>query len=73
LSSAGDARLEHVVRAVGESVYQRDFARSVGRLPDADAYAAAPFGDAMSVDFGVPRDDGLRLDPAFTMALRAMV
>jgi hypothetical protein len=33
----------------------------------------APLGDAMNVGFRVLRDNGLRLDPAFTLAVKAMV
>ena len=72
---AGMAQVMHGLstpfRTVDESVYRRDFERRVGRFLDTDA--AAPLGDAMSVGFDVLRDNGLRLDPAFTMAVKAMV
>jgi len=58
-------------RAVNETGYRRDFERRVGRFLDPDS--AAPLGDAMNVGFGVLRDNGLRLDPAFTLAVKAMV
>jgi ubiquinone biosynthesis protein len=72
---AGMAQVMHglstPVRAVDQSAYRRDFERRVGRFLDPDA--TAPLGDAMSVGFDVLRDNGLRLDPAFTMAVKAMV
>jgi len=58
-------------RAVDEIGYRRDFERRVGRFLDPDANA--PLGDAMSIGFDVLRDNGLRLDPAFTLAVKAMV
>ena len=72
---AGMAQVMHGLstpfRAVDESVYRRDFERRVGRFLGADA--ATPLADAMGVGFDVLRDNGLRLDPAFTMAVKAMV
>jgi ubiquinone biosynthesis protein len=72
---AGMAQVMHGLsapfRAVDQSAYRRDFERRVGRFLDPDA--TAPLGDAMSVGFDVLRDNGLRLDPAFTMAVKAMV
>jgi ubiquinone biosynthesis protein len=58
-------------RAVDETAYRRDFARRVGRFLDPDS--KAPVGDAMNVGFDVLRDNGLRLDPAFTLAVKAMM
>jgi ubiquinone biosynthesis protein len=58
-------------REVDETGYRRDFERQVGRFLDPDSIA--PLGDAMSVGFRVLRDNGLRLDPAFTLAVKAMV
>jgi ubiquinone biosynthesis protein len=58
-------------RAVDETAYRRDFARRVGRFLDPDS--RAPVGDAMNVGFDVLRDNGLRLDPAFTLAVKAMM
>jgi hypothetical protein len=58
-------------RAVDETDYRRDFERWVGRFLDPDS--VAPLGDAMTVGFRVLRDNGLRLDPSFTLAVKAMV
>jgi ubiquinone biosynthesis protein len=58
-------------RPVDEPGYRRDFERRVGRF--LDPAASAPLGDAMSVGFTVLRDNGLRLDPSFTLAVKAMV
>ncbi len=58
-------------RAVDETAYRRDFARRVGRFLDPDS--KAPVADAMNVGFDVLRDNGLRLDPAFTLAVKAMM
>src|SRR4029453_8989897 len=64
-------RLSTPFRAVDETAYRRDFARRVGRFLDPDS--KAPVGDAMNVGFDVLRDNGLRLDPAFTLAVKAMM
>ena len=82
--STGDARRQDVTgmaqvmrdlstpfRAVDETGYRRDFERRVGRFLDPDS--DAPLGDAMTVGFRVLRDNGLRLDPSFTLAVKAMV
>lgn len=58
-------------RAVDEAAYRRDFARRVARFLDPDS--KAPVGDAMNIGFDVLRDNGLRLDPAFTLAVKAMM
>ena len=58
-------------RAVDDTDYRRDFERRVGRFLDPDS--DAPLGDAMTVGFRVLRDNGLRLDPSFTLAVKAMV
>ena len=58
-------------RAVDDTDYRRDFERRVGRFLDPDS--DAPLGDAMTVGFRVLRDHGLRLDPSFTLAVKAMV
>jgi hypothetical protein len=58
-------------RAVDETDYRRDFERRVGRFLDPDS--DAPLVDAMTVGFRVLRDNGLRLDPSFTLAVKAMV
>jgi ubiquinone biosynthesis protein len=58
-------------RKLDEIAYRRDFERRVGRFLDPDS--RAPMVDAMSVGFDVLRDNGLRLDPAFTLAVKAMM
>ncbi len=72
------AAMAHVMRGlstpfrpVDETGYRRDFERRVGRF--LDPAANAPLADAMSIGFDVLRDNGLRLDPSFTLAVKAMV
>ncbi len=58
-------------RRLDETAYRRDFERRVGRFLDPES--GAPMVGAMSVGFDVLRDNGLRLDPAFTLAVKAMM
>jgi ubiquinone biosynthesis protein len=58
-------------RRVDETAYRRDFERRVRRFLDPES--TAPIAGAMSVGFDVLRDNGLRLDPAFTLAVKALM
>jgi ubiquinone biosynthesis protein len=58
-------------RNLDESAYRRDFERRVGRFLDPESNA--PISDAMNVGFDVLRENGLRLDPAFTIAVKALM
>jgi ubiquinone biosynthesis protein len=57
-------------RRVDERRYQRDFERRVGRFVDPES--TAPFAGAIAEGFDVLRDNGLRLDPELTLALKAL-
>jgi ubiquinone biosynthesis protein len=57
-------------RKVDERRYTRDFERRVGRFVDPES--TAPFAGAIAEGFDVLRDNGLRLDPELTLALKAL-
>jgi ubiquinone biosynthesis protein len=58
-------------RRLDETAFRRDFERRVGRFLDPES--TAPMSDAMSVGMAVLRDNGLRLDPSFTIAVKALM
>jgi ubiquinone biosynthesis protein len=58
-------------KRVHENSYAREFERRVGRFLEPDVHV--PLGNAVSAGFDVLRDNGLRLDPELTVALKALV
>ena len=62
--------LSEPFRAVSERGFYKDFERRVGRYLDPQEQAR--FADTMTVALDVLRDNGLRLDPQLTLALKAL-
>jgi ubiquinone biosynthesis protein len=62
--------LSEPFREVSERVFYRDFERRVGRFLDPQEQAR--FADTMTAALDVLRDNGLRLDPQLTLALKAL-
>ncbi len=59
------------IRKVDENGYYRDFGRRVGRYLEFDTRAS--FSETVSVCFELLQEHGLRLDPQFTLALKAVM
>ena len=62
--------LSEPFRKVDEQAYYRDFERRVGRFMDTGSYV--PFAIVMTAALDVLRDNGLRLDPQLTLAVKAL-
>ncbi len=62
--------LSEPFRAVDEQAYYREFERKVGRYMDVGEYV--PFAVVMAASLDVLRDNGLRLDPQLTLAVKAL-
>ena len=62
--------LSEPFRAVDEHAYYREFERKVGRYMDVGEYV--PFAVVMAASLDVLRDNGLRLDPQLTLAVKAL-
>jgi ubiquinone biosynthesis protein len=62
--------LSRPFKRVDERAYMRDFERHVGRYLDPDV--TVPMAGAVAASFDVLRDNGLRLDPELTLAIKAL-
>ena len=58
---------------VNDKAYFRDFERRIGRYMHAEAGSGTGFGESFNVALDVLRENGLRLNPELTMAVKALM